>query len=353
MKSDSILSVETDFVSQLSWALSKKGFFPKMEENLSWTEKYRPQRVEDLVSQEKVSSLLLESLEKKTIPHLLFYGPPGVGKTSAVLALSRQMFGTKFRDNILELNASDERGIGVIRSKVKKFAQYTTGEKYSVKIVILDEADSMTSDAQSALRRVMEKYSKETRFCILCNYVSKIIPAIISRCAKFRFKPIPMDLVLKRLREIATLESVNIREDALEAICEVSGGDMRRAITTLEMANSSSTGGAIETSDVYEITGKIPQEVIDSLINVCRRGDWTEVMREAERIVKESFSVFGVIRDIIELVASDESKKFDDRQKSLICKKACECEGFLLQKADKFLQLLDLTAEMKTVLSKD
>jgi replication factor C subunit 2/4 len=171
---------------------------PQDDKMKPWVEKYRPTTVSEISYQTEVVSALTTSVETGKIPHLLFYGPPGTGKTSTILALAKQIFGPKFyRTRILELNASDERGIQMVREKVKKFAQKkiskATDPAYPcppLQLIILDEADSMTVDAQSALRRTIEVHSRQTRFCIICNYVSKIIEPLASRCVKFRFAPI-------------------------------------------------------------------------------------------------------------------------------------------------------------------
>merc|ERR1719447_2313707 len=172
------------------------------------------------------------SLESANLPHLLFYGPPGTGKTSTILAVSRELYGPALMKNrVLELNASDERGINVIRHKVKNFARITVGitkdhdPKYPCppyKIIILDEADSMTRDAQSALRRTMEKWSQVTRFCLICNYVSRIIAPVTSRCAKFRFQSLPSEHISKKLRAICVAEGITANESTFRALEEVS-----------------------------------------------------------------------------------------------------------------------------------
>merc|ERR1719510_2750088 len=172
------------------------------------------------------------SLESANLPHLLFYGPPGTGKTSTILAVSRELYGPALmKSRVLELNASDERGISVVRHKVKNFAKIAVGitkdhdPKYPCppyKIIILDEADSMTRDAQSALRRTMEKWSKVTRFCLICNYVSRILPPVASRCAKFRFKSLPSEEISKKLASIAESEKCDVDEDTIKALEHVS-----------------------------------------------------------------------------------------------------------------------------------
>ena len=188
----------------------------------------RPKSVTEISHQGEVVESLRKSIEKKSMPHLIFYGPPGTGKTSTILACARDLFGADYKSRVMELNASDERGISVVRNKIKSFARLAVGSSKAAataeggaggsasshtpppyKLIVLDEADSMTTDAQSALRRTMETYSKVTRFCIICNYISRLIPPIASRCAKFRFKPLPAEAMVSRLGHIAQQEQVS------------------------------------------------------------------------------------------------------------------------------------------------
>jgi len=203
---------------------------------LFWFEKYRPRSFDEVVDLEEVKARLREFVKSGNMPHLLFYGPPGTGKTTMALVLARELFGEYWRENTLELNASDERGIGVIRERVKEFARTAPVGKAPFKLVILDEADNMTSDAQQALRRIMEIYAQNTRFILLANYISGIIEPIQSRVVMIRFAPLPKDAVITRLRYIAENEGVKISDDALEAIYEFTQGDMRRAINALQIA---------------------------------------------------------------------------------------------------------------------
>lgn len=247
---------------------------------------------------------------------MLFYGPPGTGKTSTILALAKELYGPEmFKSRVLELNASDERGISIVREKVKDFARMQLSnppphykDKYPCppyKIIILDEADSMTQDAQSALRRTMETYSKITRFCLICNYVTRIIDPLASRCSKFRFKSLDQGNAKKRLEDIANNEHVKMEEGAVETLIKYSEGDLRKAITFLQSAarlvgavkaSTSKANGQskkrrivddedddedamdvdkkddsiIRIRDIEEIAGVIPNNVIDGLIQAMQ-----------------------------------------------------------------------------------
>ena len=205
-----------------------------MIKNNSWVEKYRPRKLKDITYQTDVKISLKKSLQTKNIPHLIFFGPSGCGKTSTILALSRELFGEKYiEDRIIELNASDERGINVVRDKIKTYAKQSVSNNSKLppwKIIILDEADSMTSDSQYALRRIMEEYSRITRFCIICNYHNKIIDPIKSRCSLFRFKPIPEKEIIKKLNKISKSENMNCSTKILRKIVDICKGDLRYLI---------------------------------------------------------------------------------------------------------------------------
>ncbi|KAJ8971067.1 hypothetical protein NQ314_000899 [Rhamnusium bicolor] len=236
-----------------------------------WVEKYRPRTVSDVVEQNEAVSVLEQCITGADLPNLLFYGPPGTGKTSTILAAARQLFGDIYKERILELNASDERGIQIIRDKVKTFAQLTaSGTRPDgkpcppFKIVILDEADSMTHAAQAALRRTMEKETRSTRFCLICNYVSRIIEPLTSRCTKFRFKPLNESMIYERLSYICKEEGVECDNTTLNALVETSGGDMRRAITCLQScAKLKGQNEPINIDSVLEVTGVVPERWLE------------------------------------------------------------------------------------------
>ena len=321
----------------------------KREQPKPWVEKYRPVTVDDVAYQDEVVAVLKKAITGNDLPNLLFYGPPGTGKTSTILAASRQLFGPElFRQRVLELNASDERGISVVRDKIKTFANLTASAITkdgkpcpSFKIIILDEADSMTSAAQAALRRTMEKQSKTTRFCIICNYVSRIIEPITSRCAKFRFKPLAVNVLEQRLNDICEKENISFEKDALAALITTSEGDMRKAITTLQStARLKVAGEAITQHDVYEIAGVIPDEVIQDLIKVCHSDSYEKLEAAVKNIMLEGHSATQVINQLHDQIIPNQ--EIGDRQKSVICERLSMVDHKLMDGADEYLQIMDL-----------
>ncbi|MDM7935328.1 MAG: replication factor C small subunit, partial [Methanothrix sp.] len=225
-----------------------------------WIEKYRPERLEEIVGQDEIIRRLKSYVRTRNLPHLLFSGPPGVGKTAASIAIVKEIFGEAWKNNFIELNASDERGIDIIRHKVKDFARMAPLGEAEFKVIFLDEADALTGDAQSALRRTMERYSATTRFILSCNYSSKIIEPIQSRCAVYRFKPISPEAVAKRIAFIAEREGLRVTEGGMEAIEYVAGGDMRRAINALQAA--ALLGESVDEETIYQITSTARPEAV-------------------------------------------------------------------------------------------
>lgn len=205
---------------------------------LPLTEKYRPNTLDEVLSQDYNIKILKESLNNNQIQHMLFYGPAGTGKTSTILALSKEYYGTYYKDMILELNGSDDRGINTIRTQIKLFSRIKNLlHPDKPKIIILDEADSLTFDAQFALRRVMEQYTSNVRFCLICNYLNKLIPAIQSRCTLFKFSTIEYDKIYAKLEKIITDEKLKITKKNLDMIIELSNGDFRKSLNFIEQKN--------------------------------------------------------------------------------------------------------------------
>jgi replication factor C subunit 3/5 len=203
-------------------------------EHLPWIEKYRPSNIDDIIGQSEIINCLKKLIENESLPHFLFYGNPGTGKTSTILALSRIIYGNKFNLMVLKLDASDDRGINTVRDQIKGFAERENMFNSGVKLIILDEADSMTYDAQFALRRIIEKYSDTTRFCLICNFENKIIPAIKSRCANFRFNTINKDNYISYLEKICKNEKIKYDNSGLETVYFLSNGDLRKGINLLQ-----------------------------------------------------------------------------------------------------------------------
>ncbi|KAH3810557.1 replication factor C subunit 4-like [Dreissena polymorpha] len=317
------------------------------KKHIPWVEKYRPRTVDDVAYQEEVVAVLKKSLQGSDLPNLLFYGPPGTGKTSTILAASRELFGDIYKTRVLELNASDERGIAVIREKVKTFSQQSASSVRPdgkpcppFKIVILDEADSMTDAAQAALRRTMEKESKSTRFCLICNYVSRIIEPIASRCAKFRFKPLAEEILKKRLRHICDEEKIACEDEALSALLYTSEGDLRKAITFLQSASRLKAEETITQADIYNIAGVIPDDVLDSLITVCHSNSYEKLQANVQELMNEGHAASQLILQLHDkLVQLDE---LTDKQKSVVLEKLAVVDKCLMDGADEFLQLMSL-----------
>ncbi|CAD2111701.1 replication factor C subunit 3/5 [Plasmodium vinckei petteri] len=215
----------------------------KIDEPVPWVEKYRPGVLNDIISHEQVISTIRKFVEKGELPHLLLHGPPGTGKTSTILAVCKELYGESRSSFVLELNASDDRGITVVREQIKTFAEsknhYNICERTSLKLIILDEADHMTFPAQNAMRRIMENYAKNVRFCLICNYVNKITPAIQSRCTSFRFSPLKEEYMLNKALDIAKSENVNITQNGVESLIRVGRGDMRRILNCLQVVSLS------------------------------------------------------------------------------------------------------------------
>ncbi|KAI5999321.1 P-loop containing nucleoside triphosphate hydrolase protein [Pisolithus orientalis] len=246
---------------------------PFEDETLPWVEKYRPVTLDDVVSHKDITTTIGNFIAKNRLPHLLFYGPPGTGKTSTILAVARRIYGPQYRKQILELNASDDRGIDVVREQIKQFAETRTLFSKGFKLIILDEADMMTQQAQAALRRVIEQYTKNVRFCIICNYVNKIAPAIQSRCTRFRFSPLPMTEVEKRVDNVVDAESVKLTPDGKKALLKLSKGDMRRALNVLQACHAAYD--TIGETEIYNCTGSPHPSDIETIVNSMLSDEFT------------------------------------------------------------------------------
>lgn len=258
---------------------------------------------------------------------------------------------------MLELNASDDRGINVVRTKIKDFAAVAVGSNHrqsgypcpSFKIIILDEADSMTEDAQNALRRTMETYSKVTRFFFICNYISRIIEPLASRCAKFRFKPLSEEVMSNRILHICNEEGLSLDGEALSTLSSISQGDLRRAITYLQSATRL-FGSTITSTDLLNVSGVVPLEVVNKLFTACKSGDFDIANKEVDNIVAEGYPASQIINQLFDIVAEADSD-ITDMQKAKICKCLAETDKRLVDGADEYLQLLDVASSTICALS--
>jgi nuclear protein localization family protein 4 len=379
----------------------------------------RPKTLSEVTAQDNTIQILSRTLQSTNLPHMLFYGPPGTGKTSTILALAKQLYGPDLiKSRVLELNASDERGISIVRQKVKDFArqQLSSAPTYNVmtedkdspdgtkmvryrdkypcppfKIIVLDEADSMTQDAQSALRRTMETYSKMTRFCLVCNYVTRIIDPLASRCSKFRFKSLDQGNAVKRVDDIARLEGVSLDAGVSEELVRVADGDLRKAITFLQSAarlvgatqsqkdkskkrkRAADDVGAKDEDDmeldtpastpavssvslqaIAEIAGVIPNQTLatlsDSLFpkSSSKAIRFNEIAKVVENMVAEGWSASQTVSQLYEKVMFDE--RVEDVKKVQLVGVFSETDKRLVDGGDEHLAVLDLGVRVAGIL---
>jgi replication factor C small subunit len=313
-----------------------------------WTEKYRPRVLAEIKGQDDIMSRLQAFVTTKNFPHLLFTGPAGIGKTTAALAMAHELYGDTWRDNILELNASDARGIDVIRGAVKDFARTRAMEDVPFKVIYLDESDALTKEAQDALRRIMEDYVQTTRFILSCNYSSKIITPIQSRCAIFRFKPLPKATVEGILMKIAEVEQLELTKGAIELIYEASEGDMRKAENLLQ-ACSSMTKKVDEKAVSAVVSFAEPKE-IEAVVKLALDGKFLDAKKRlTDAMIAHGLSGIDVIKQIQKEVWN---LKFDEKIKIELIRICGEIEFRMVEGANEFIQLSALLAEFAVVGSK-
>lgn len=323
---------------------------------LPWIEKYRPKKIDDIVSQDKIVKSLKVSLESNNLPHLLFYGPPGTGKTSTILAIGRELFGPELlKSRVIELNASDDRGINAVRDKIKLYAKNAlnntqeykkkTNNKYPCppyKIIILDEADSMTKDAQSALRKIMEDYSHITRFCFICNYINKIIDPISSRCASYYFLPLDKKLMMDKIIHIAENEKINYTNKMIDKIVDISEGDMRRCIMMLQnlkyMQKIDKNNSTI--NQILEMNGYMDENKIIKILDNLKNKSFNYNLKSIEEIIASGYSVDYTLEQFFEVLIND--KMISDNNKSKICLHFSDNQKKIIDGSNEYLQLMDI-----------
>jgi len=305
-----------------------------------WTEKYRPQKFEEIVGQNEIIKKVQSLTKALNIPHLLFAGPAGTGKSTLALIVVKELFGTNWKENYLELNASDERGIDIVRQKVKDFARTKALGNVPFKVIFLDEADALTKEAQQALRRTMENYTSTCRFIMSCNYSSKIIDPIQSRCAIFRFKLLEKKDIEKRVRIITEKENLQITEQTIEALYETSEGDCRRVINLLQA--SASISPSITAELINTLMSNAKPADIKIVLEYALSGDFIKAKEKLlDIMLRESISGTDIIKAIQKEVWN---LQIDNELKVRLTEKTGEIEFRLIEGSDEFVQLEALLA---------
>lgn len=357
-------------------------------DHLPWIEKYRPRKLDEVTQDQNLIQLFKNNIKTESMTHLLFYGPPGTGKTSAILAIGRELFKEYFNTRVIEFNASDDRGINAVREKItmeaKKYVSTvicTDGSTIpSFKIIILDEADSMTDEAQDALRVIIEQYSTVTRFCFICNYISKITDAIKSRCSIVYFKKLNKKCMLNRLKLIAKSESIVLSDDIYHTIIEVANGDMRKAIMLLQNTKylyfyklhkhksikdmtvqelalysdipiekkennkwiipNNPNSDIINSNDIYEIAGSITVAKAEEIIsNIFKAKNIIDVSDYAKQIISWGYPVDNILSQLNNAILT--YPNLDIRQRAIIIKRSGHIFLKIKECANEYIQLLD------------
>jgi replication factor C subunit 2/4 len=354
-------------------------------DSVPWVEKYRPKKMEEMIQSQNLLDLFQNIIETQDMTHTLFYGPPGTGKTSAILAISREIFKEYFPMRVIEFNASDDRGINAVREKITNEAKKKVTETVSAdgtkippyKIIILDEADSMTDEAQDALRVIIEQYSTVTRFCFICNYISKITDAIKSRCSPVYFKKLSYQCMTSKLEDITTKESMNLTNDNINTIIEVSNGDMRKAIMLLQnlkylynfkmfmnkslsdipvsklkyipiLNTTVNENSEITEADIYDIAASIPLEKAHKIINKalsCR--SIIEISILSKEIIAKGYPIDNVLTQLNKAVLN--TKKLNDFQKANVIYYSGKIFLKMKECANEYIQLLDYMSSINGI----
>lgn len=317
--------------------------------SLPWSEKYRPKNINDVKNQDNIVKMIQFGIKSGNLPHLLLHGSPGTGKTSTALAICNEIYKSheNIRRNVLELNASDERGIDVVRSKIKTFSQ-TTVFGFPFKVIILDEVDTMTNDAQSALRRIMETFSETTRFFLMCNYLTKVIYPIVSRCAKYRFSSIETESIENILRNIFKCENVSVSDNIIKEISILSDGDLRKSINTAHLV---SVIDVRSTSEIADLMGCIPESYVESMWCKIKNTDCVsqnDLVDETYKTLRDGYSIRFYIEKLANIVVLDESLPSSAREN--ICKLLSQVESRLVMGSSHEVQFLGLILECRSMI---
>lgn len=301
----------------------------------SWAEKYRPQVLDDVIGQSAIVSKLKDFVKARNFPSMIFAGPAGVGKTTCAMAMAKELYGKRINESFLELNASDSRGIDVVRGKVKEFARTLSMDSSTVKIVFLDEADALTAEAQHALRRTMEKYSASTRFILSANYSSKIIDPIQSRCVVFRFKPLKEEEMVNYIKRVSEKEELDLSAKAIEALLYVSEGDLRKLTNTLQSAAVAVK--KIDEAAIYDIAARARPKEIVAMLKYALSGDFEKARAELNTLVL----VYGMSGEDILIQCYREALNLDldDKLRLRLISSIGDCNFRIVEGANDRIQL--------------
>ena len=270
-----------------------------MNTYLHWNEKYRPNKISDIICHNQNIKTIKCLLDNNSLPHLLFYGPPGTGKTSTIMSIANYIYGDKVKLMVMKLDASDDRGINSVREEIKGFAEKSNIFVKGLQLIILDEADSMTFDAQFALRRIIEIYSSTIRFCLICNYENKIIPAIRARCANFRYNNIDDISISIMLKKIMNKENLSYSENVINGITNIAKGDLRQAINILQIVYTYNKDITYE--ECYDILGLPTSHIIDNILSIlCNNNiNFEKAYYSINDIINNKYSLIDIINEIL------------------------------------------------------
>lgn len=338
--------------------LNKSGRIEQSVKELPWIEKYRPSEIKDIVGHTDIVNMILNSIKSGSLPHLLLHGPPGTGKTSTILALTRSVFGKELsKSRVVELNASDDRGINAVREKIKTLAKFSLkgdvneeGVKVPpYKIIILDEADSMTGDAQSALRKIMEDRCGVTRFVIICNYVDKILDAIKSRCAIINFPRINISAAKKKIIEIIEKEKLEgINDNIIDLIVSTSDGDLRKGIMTLQNVKYylQYFTGTISKENVFEISGFGENYVYENIFTKCKILDAKDVVVFAKELYRQGFPINNILKKLLDVNLNDDG---DDIKKAELAMSFSTIQKRLVDGSNEYLEMINILLNINKI----
>jgi replication factor C subunit 3/5 len=314
-----------------------------------WIEKYRPDNFDDIVGQDKNLSIINKMIEGGSFPHLLLHGKSGTGKTSTIMSIANKLYGKNKALMMIKLDASDDRGINTVREEIKGFAEKMTPFNSGIKLIILDEADSMTFDAQFALRRIIEKYSADTRFCIICNYMNKIIAPIKARCVNLRFYPIDKNIIVERLKFICQEEKLKYEKNSLETIANICNGDLRKAINILQSLSMMTSKNKISIDACYNSSGIPPPILIKQLFEMLinKKINFETCYKFLEyNIISQGYTLSFLIQEINKIIIENIINNEEDIKINYI-EELAELEYMVAQSIFNDMYMIGLIAIFK------